>query len=654
MAAPSPHIFDKSTGEEDVVLNIIQKYPQLDPLPKFNSKPTLVPMESLSGDTFKPIGSREQITRNNGDSREKLTYFMNPTEKNIMLSSYQNLPKMSYFSEINKPKYEKFGDIVECDFGFSFKKFFLFGFYHALYYFILGPAIFPLLYFWKGKPILANLNFTGWNYFCLTQTIEYVMILLSLIFYCAFIPNAFLYGCELYTIYISVFFWICTLSIKYATMSDEKITFLHEKYLTPKEMTSESIVLYKLNKEDLDKHIMKELLSVISRNDIDISLFQVKFIRDLEGSVKKQLIQNDKEFIGKIFSSDEEKKYSGMSLVKQIVSLGFMNNFDSRIFECISIVLAFIISSIPFFYKFFDQKIFWMTGGEVIISLFLMATNTRFYYKNMTFALNILYEYRKLAVFLSHLSQLLSPKTVVFYSKKKVFPTIDIFSPTVLESWDTMHKICRNFDKKLRFRIDCFISLAIILNLAGAILIILIITDNTNFFGGFYVYSIFLNIIFAFLTGCALIRYGIIINQYYDVHKKIIWNNLKVYNDLNNHYPLYFDQEEGKFENELYREGTERITSCCDDYFAKELMNLQGDQMMKNMKKLRLNMISSLRKVAKNLIGNLEFQSKDEPFKIVGIPATSPILTSIMGIIISFSIAIIQLQVKKYFLGPEN
>lgn len=65
-------------------------------------------------------------------------------------------------------------------------------------------------------------------------------------------------------------------------------------------MTSESIVLYKLNKGDLDKHIMKELLSVISRNDIDISLFQIKFIRDLEGSVKKQLIQNDKEFVEKL------------------------------------------------------------------------------------------------------------------------------------------------------------------------------------------------------------------------------------------------------------------------------------------------------------------------------------------------------------------
>lgn len=123
-----------------------------------------------------------------------------------------------------------------------------------------------------------------------------------------------------------------------------------------------------------------------------------------------------------------------MSLVKQIVSLGFVNNFDSRIFECISIVLAFIISSIPFFYKFFDEKIFWMTGGEVIISLFLMATNARFYYKNMTFALNILYEYRKLAVFLSHLSQLLSPKTVVFYSKKRKFFQQLTFS--VQRSWN--------------------------------------------------------------------------------------------------------------------------------------------------------------------------------------------------------------------------
>ena len=183
---------------------------------------------------------------------------------------------------------------------------------------------------------------------------------------------------------------------------------------------------------------------------------------------------------------------------------------------------------------------------------------------------------------------------------------------------------------------------------------ILILTNNEDYFKGFYVYSIYLNVIFAFLIGCGLIKYGIIINGHYEVHKRIIRNNLKVYSDFSNHYSLYFDQEEGKFENELYQEGTQRIKNFSYDHCIKNGMNLTEEHFFKNLKKIRLNLINTLRKVTKNMYANLEFQSKDEPFKIMGIPATSPILTSILGIAVSFAIAVLQLMIKKYFIGSDN
>lgn len=340
--------------------------------------------------------------------------------------------------------------------------------------------------------------------------------------------------------------------------------------------------------------------------------------------------------------------------MKKIITLGFEDNFDAKKFFIISLVVSIIFSLIPFFYKFYDEKIYVMKAGTIIISLILSATNAVFYYKNMNFGLNILFEYRKLAVFLSNLSQLLSPKPVLYYSTQKIFPTLDIFTPTMIESWDIMHKISMNFDKKLRFRIDCFISLAIILNVAGAIGVILIMIDNSKVFKDFYSVSIFLNIIFAFFIACGLIKYGIIINGHFEVHKKIIIRNIKVYSDLSNYYSLYFDQEEGKYENELYLEAARRIKSFSYDYCIKASLNCTEEEFFKSLKKIRLSLLKNLRKISKSLMFYLDFQAKNDPFKIMGIPATSPILTSIIGLVASFFIAILQLIIKKYLVGNEN
>lgn len=189
--------------------------------------------------------------------------------------------------------------------------------------------------------------------------------------------------------------------------------------------------------------------------------------------------------------------------------------------------------------------------------------------------------------------------------------------------------------------------------MAGALGIIFILIDQKAF-KDFYAVSIFLNIVFASLIACGLIKYGIVINGHYDIHKKIVMNNMKVYSDLSNHYSLYFDQEEGKFENLLYQEGTVRIKNFSYDYCVKANLECTEEQFYINLKKIRINLLKNLRKISKNMIVYLEFQSKNEPFKIMGIPATSPILTSILGLIASFFIAILQLVIKKYIIGVTD
>lgn len=432
---------DKITfKEEDLSLN----YPKESiNIPKtFETKPTLLQLQSTvpclpynpSISTFKNLSLKDITPKMFGMDPDRMTLVIKAED--IMLSSYKNLPKMNYFHALQEAKYDKFGDILEYDFSFSFKNFALFFFYHFLYYLFLGPFVYFLLRVWKGKIIAHNLSFTIWNPFCKSQALEYFLILASLILFLVARSEGTLYGGELYTIFISVIFWICTISIKYATMCKEKIRYLHEKWLTYDEILSESTILYKSNKSDLEKHILKELFSVISRNDIDVSLFQIKFIGDLESNVQKLLIENEKELNGKTVYSENNKKYSGLSLVSKIINLGFTDNFDSKMFNYISLGVSIVFSLIPFFYKFIDGKIYIMNGGTIVISLLLSATNALFYYKNMNFGLNILFEYKKLAVILSHLSQLLSPKPVLYYNCKKLFPTLDIFTPTILESWD--------------------------------------------------------------------------------------------------------------------------------------------------------------------------------------------------------------------------
>ena len=214
-------------------------------------------------------------------------------------------PKMS--KERAKKHTEYFGSdqdqdplrTKEFDIVFKYRQFFEFLFYHFVFFFVLGPFSFIILYPTAGRLLTKNMGFSGLNTMFFNQTFQWLLLFSSA---CLWIltDHGNISSVEVYMIASAVFLRICTISSKYGSMHPVRIKILKSRYLSYEELTQDYMLIKWRNQTD--DIIEQELVATIKRHDIDTSLFFFNFLADIDEETRKKLTDPKKG------SSDEIKK----------------------------------------------------------------------------------------------------------------------------------------------------------------------------------------------------------------------------------------------------------------------------------------------------------------------------------------------------------
>ena len=197
----------------------------------------------------------------------------------------------NYFVSENSLEQENmnFGEIIENDLNFNYKIFFEFFIMHSLFYFILGPiAVIPIYMIW-GANLAKNQFFYGFNSEFFFQTVEFLGIF-CVIFLYYFYTFTNVYMIEIYMIFAAVLLRIAIISIKYATMNEDKIRLLKTQEISHEYLKNEFTLRH--FKEINDIELEKELQTTIIRKDIDVALLLFRFLGELSPDIQAQ-IQSD-------------------------------------------------------------------------------------------------------------------------------------------------------------------------------------------------------------------------------------------------------------------------------------------------------------------------------------------------------------------------
>ena len=434
-----------------------------------------------------------------------------------------------------------FGEIIENDINFNYKVFFQFFFMHLLFYVFLGPlAAFVIALFW-GWDFARNQFFWGFNSEFFIQTLEFFFIFFLIFpYYFYSLPNV--YMIEIYMILAALVLRISIISIKYATMSEDKIKLLKTKAIPENELKNE-FTLHNFFRQIDEIELEKELQTTIIRKDIDVALLLFRFLSDVNKEIQPQiqsdfnpfsaeshpehkneiktgtasqkhsiisvsslnsvngastpgkkqpstLVQPTNTFlnssrVGKRmnlyadFISDDSTVYSGYLLAKLILKKGYKSSIEPRWFFIIAFIISSIHALLPSFYRLYDKGTFLSDG--VVESLVIIGTiivNCHFFLLNLIFLFFGIYEFERQVRTLNQLSHLMASKKIAHLSEEKFTPTIDFFCKLSLKSWGSLHKIIRSFGAKYKLRVECYLTLFSLFYLVVTILIVSAIFGN--------------------------------------------------------------------------------------------------------------------------------------------------------------------------------
>jgi len=230
-----------------------------------------------------------------------------------------------YFVSENSSENEtiNFGEIIENDLNFNYKVFFEFFLMHLMFYVFVGPFASGFIALIWGGNLAKNQFFWGFNREVLLQTIEYMIIFL-VIFPYYFYNFQNVYMIEIYMIIAAVLLRISIISIKYATMNEDKIKMLKIKEISHIDLKNEFTLR---NFKAIDEpELEKELQTTIIRKDIDVALLLFRFLGDVNPDIKSQIqsdynpfsIENEKnplELKSERKTALPSKKHSLMSII---------------------------------------------------------------------------------------------------------------------------------------------------------------------------------------------------------------------------------------------------------------------------------------------------------------------------------------------------
>lgn len=547
-------------------------------------------------------------------------------KKQDLFASEQSINDDYYYSE-------EFENIMDYNTGFNVKIFIEMTFYHFLYFMVLGPFTSLLIFFiYRDFTLARNLGFYGLNANFITQTIVFLINFVGLFGY------VYLRVEEIYIIEIIGLFGGCmcrsmVVAIKYALFPEKKINYVKHKILTDKQISSELFAMWYKQEDNI---VEKELTSTITRNSIDENLFLFYFLRPLKlgliDNINKKVrsldYQPNQEENRKVLDEVHSKKlefFYGYPIARYLLKRNIKHIIPIWKLFLLSALLSMVRSLLPVVYRVAQGK---SSFGNDSLSKFIVACiflgTFYFYMLNFTFIIIGAFEYERPIQILSQLSNFLSWEKVEEHHAKKIFPSINLFCVISFRSWYTLNKVLRDYGSKYLKRADMYLGLFLTYYLIGLLVCLVSIfevipkVDILNY--GVWGLETFI----ALYTVFYLIYKGIIINDHYSIHCRLLNELRQILIDFKVFDMIYFDNKNYISQNEVYTLGKDIVEDIACDMTREN---------HKNKKENRDHYIENLIAINEYIVKQLDFQKNTDPFSVLGIPATAATFQSLLAAI---------------------
>lgn len=569
------------------------------------------------------------------------------------LKQEQNKTKpAAYFSSDKLIYYKNFKEIPDSDDYFNIKTFFHMNAIYFIYHYLFGPASLLIIIPIFGKAIAHNLGMTFWNIRGLKNFLQYFLLIFEISLYLSKYPTNDVLIVEV-LMFIGGYMMMKSLEcVSLATMGPNKIKYMMTYYLTEEEWLNEANYAH-FEKKRMKNFVEEELHASLERRDIDVSLFQMTFLGKIEDELLKEINSfqkaprnKDEKNIGSdvSFFSNRYSIYSGVNVAKTLVKRAYESNTSPKVLKAICLLLGIFYSLLPSFFRIYMKNSFFGASPiEAYLIISLMLLNIYYYYKNCVLLIFTFYEYNSFLILRNQLTNLLACKKDLKFESNKLFPTMDFFYPLTVKSWGILDVIFREYGKKYKIRINCYLTLYTLANILAAAFLLFSFYGNKMFNWTYIIvviYELAIFIVFAIL----ILLKGAEINSHFDIHRGYVKANLDIINDLKNHYLFFFEQEEICPENIIYKEGVERIKTYSEELmlFFNKKCEKKKDKHDHKLKKLRIDLLKNISKAHKCLIGQLKYGLETEQLQLLGITVNSALVNSLIAIVGSLLVASLQ------------
>ena len=575
--------------------------------------------------------------------------------ENLILNNENLIDNSKGFVTFKNEHYAKF------DWG-HFSEFF---FYHFVFFFILGP-LFPLIFLpITGISLMKNMGFLRLDIVFFSQFFLW-FVFFSVVLVMIINPEwnqkqSVVTMIDLYTVVTLTLLRIANVASKYATFTPEKIAYLRHNVAKPQELHWD-LTLGPWTSQS-DEKILEEIEFAVKRNEVDLNLLMVEFLRPPDGETLERLNRKTHSFRKRNTSycvkdqetgegaksvNDTEIKPEEPSNVNTVFGVAIIHDLIERYREntcfktiiVISLGISLVRAAIPWvIYRKFESLCCWETWaiciGLSIQTVYLYGMVTIF------FALSDLDNKRKIFI-QTQLGYMVAPKKYGgVEADKKIFPTTNFLSPKHLRGWNLLRKIGRDYGFSYSLRegnnmgwaaaIYIFFSVILALDFFGIVSLAALVNYDDKLYSTLKTMITF-DVIFFFLLLSKELVLGIKLNRFYRTHKNT-FEELQIFlSDIARKIDWYFVKNL-KPKNYLYKFAVE--------YFKNPSKENNDEAVSERIEDL----LSTMREIAHDI----EFEEGHRPFTVLGFEPSSRLLSTIAIGVCSLTFALVQ-----YYLHDER
>ena len=532
---------------------------------------------------------------------------------------------------ISDEKYfdESFGEILDNTTEFNLNIFLEISFYHILFFTILGPLASFLIYLKNKNLILArNLGFWGISGNLMFQTFIFFVNFIGIFGY-AYFKVQIISPLEIFMLFGGCVCRSFVIAIKYALFPKKKMNYVKYRLLTNDEIGSEFLLKW-LNQED--QMVEQELMSTMMRNNIDEDLFMFFFLRPLKPELKEALkkttvweqnYRKDRERSKATQLFGSEGAIYGYNILRFLINEN-SKRMTAKTIYYVSFLLSVLHAIIPLVYRVgVNSTLFGTNHTDKIIGVCVFLGTIFFYFFNFLFIMIGVFEYQRLVHLLSQLSNFLATKNVETYHTKKIFPTINIFCILSFRSWFSLNIMVRDYGKKYQKRVDMYLAVFLLYYLVVGFICIISIFDLIIRFPTIYYIELGFEMLVYFAIVFIVLFKGVVINDHYLIHESLLTQLKQIIVDFISFDKLYFQNEFYTPNNEVYLLGKNRIDHILNIYYKKDDIRTPPE--------LRESYFKTLLSINKFVTSQLTLEKLNRPFKVLGIPATSATVQSLLA-----------------------